>query len=162
MNYILIGLPLSGKTTLGKKLAESLSYPFFDTDQLIEEATGQSCRTLFLSEGEHVFRVREKEVIAALNPTTPTIISVGGGALLDSANVAKLKTLGTLIYLKTSLKDILKFIDLDHPPVYLDRDDPHQSFRTLAALRIPLYQQAAQIIHNTEEPLEALLSKIQK
>ena len=87
MTLILSGLPMSGKTTIGKLLAEKLQLPFLDTDRLIEQSyaamTGMkcSCRQIHSEKGEVFFRAFEKEQIKALQGDHARVIALGGGVL---------------------------------------------------------------------------------
>ena len=106
MTLILSGLPMSGKTTIGKLLAEKLQLPFLDTDRLIEESyvamTGMncSCRQIFFEKGEPFFRDLEKEQIKALQGDHARVIALGGGVLIDPDNVRTLQSIGRIFYLK--------------------------------------------------------------
>ena len=74
---ILIGFMGAGKTTLGKVLAETLSVPFYDSDELIEERTNSSISSIFLHHGEAYFRNLEKETIEQLSKTSTYVLAVG-------------------------------------------------------------------------------------
>jgi shikimate kinase len=92
-NIILIGMMGSGKTTIGKAIAQRINYPFFDSDHVIEEKCGTSISTIFSLEGELGFRKRESEVIQFLCTYTNIVIATGGGAILnpDNRNIFKSK-----------------------------------------------------------------------
>ncbi len=100
LNLILCGLKGSGKSTVGKLLAEALQLRFIDTDALIERAYGLSCRTLHQQRGETFFRSAEAGQIALLKETTHSVIALGGGSLQNAQSRWLLQQLGTLIYLK--------------------------------------------------------------
>ncbi|NLM38023.1 MAG: shikimate kinase [Firmicutes bacterium] len=101
-NLILTGLMGCGKTTVGRMVAAELGWAFFDTDRLIEEATGHSIPALFQEKGEPFFRRVEKEVIRGLAGKTQAVVATGGGAVLDEENRRFLQALGLVLYLKTS------------------------------------------------------------
>lgn len=150
MNIILCGLQMSGKTTIGKMLADKLNRPFMDTDCLIEEAyarttgTLSSCREICLQHGEVFFRQLEKQHIASLNDQQNSIISLGGGSLCDSDNVDMLKLLGYMIYLKSPLSVIWKrILQRNSLPFYLDPHDPEKSFYAIAKTRLSIYEKHA-------------------
>lgn len=149
MNFILCGLPMTGKSTIGKLLAEKLKCNFYDTDQLLEDAfnseTGRhsTCREIFKEEGEAQFRKREKEQIASLKDVKESIVVVGGGALCDAENVSLLKNLGRIIYIKVSPDKIWERISSREIPAYLDQDAPEKDFYELAKKRLPDYENAA-------------------
>ena len=140
MNFILCGLPKSGKTTVGRLLAERLSWDFVDTDQLIEETYKTSCRELYQNKGELAFRALERKTISSLVGLNRTVISTGGGSLMDCENRAVLIRLGTCVLLKVSgfLKE-----RFDPIPPYLDRHNPEKSFLELAVKRKPFYEEVA-------------------
>ena len=90
-NIILTGFMGSGKTEVGKRLAQRLGYAFLDTDKLIEEKTGKSISEIFREEGESSFRELETEVIKNLSGITGYIISTGGGIVIREENILSLK-----------------------------------------------------------------------
>lgn len=151
MSLILCGLPMSGKSTIGKKLSQALQWDFIDTDRLIEEAyhkkTGEgfSCRQIFLKEGENEFRKFEKEQISLLKKNK-CVVAIGGGALSLSENIQALQALGKIIYLKASLNILWKRIQEKGIPPYLDPEAPEQSFYALAGKRLPLYERVSDVI----------------
>lgn len=156
MNLIFCGLPKSGKTAIGKMVADKLHYPFIDTDRWIEEAylqeTGlsRSCRDIFRFEGEAAFRQREKEQISRLQPLEDHVIAIGGGSLSLPENREVLRSIGYLIYLQTSVDLLWERVSRNGIPAYLDANDPKKSFFALCEKRIPLYKQTAHDIIDTD------------
>ncbi len=169
MNFILCGLPMTGKSTIGKLLAEKLKYNFYDTDQLVEDVfsfdTGRhlTCREIFIEDGEDQFRKLEKEQIATLRGIEESIIVVGGGALSDAENVSSLKNLGRIIYLIVSPEKIWERICSRGMPAYLDHANPEKDFYELAKKRLPDYKNTADetvdINNLSEKDVVALLLK---
>jgi shikimate dehydrogenase len=104
----LCGFMGAGKSTTGLKLAEKLSLPFYDTDQMIVEATGQSVADTFQQFGEKKFREFESEAIRKVSLQPPGIIALGGGALLNPENLKLIKQSGTLVYLKAEISTLKK------------------------------------------------------
>lgn len=157
MNFILCGLPCSGKTTCGKKLANNINCKFIDTDHLIEDAyavqTGQhfTCRQICIKEGERKFRELEKQQISSLSISEKAIISTGGGSIIDPENVKTLKQFGQIIYLKTPLDILWHRIYQRGLPSYLDPKNPEKSFYESATIRIPLFEKAADHIIDTTQ-----------
>jgi len=98
-NLVLIGLRATGKTTLGRALAERLAWRFLDTDEQIAATAGRPIADLFRDEGEAAFRQRERTAIAGLATATETIVSTGGGAILDDDNCRVLRTLAPCVWL---------------------------------------------------------------
>lgn len=166
-SLVLCGLPFSGKTTFGKRVADSLGAPFVDTDRLIEghyEAiVGRrlSCREIYLQEGTVPFRQLESQVIVTLATTAvlPCVIALGGGALVTTANVDILRSLGTLVYLKAPLKVlVLRMLRQESLPAYLETRDPIAAFKQLAQIRQPYYENAAHVTIDTSTFADAALT----
>lgn len=155
MNVIFCGLPKSGKTTIGKRLAKKLNWIFIDTDKLIEKfyiaKTGKtaSCREIFRIEGEVFFRNLEKQAIASLQRTTKSVIALGGGALNDPDNVISIKLLGRLVYLKVSLHTLWNRMAKDDLPAILDSHDPKKALHAIADIRTMVYETTSDIVIET-------------
>ena len=98
-NIVIIGMPYSGKTTLGKHLSKALKKPFMDTDTLIEKEVKMSISDYIDKHGEKSFRVLEHQVISSLKDKTNLVISTGGGSILNTSNVEVLKLNGCFLYL---------------------------------------------------------------
>ena len=106
-NIYLIGLPGSGKTTVGRSLARFLYLDFIDMDQMIEERTGVSISHIFEIEGESGFRKRETRLFEEVSNRTRAVISTGGGVILSDSNRQLMRQHGQVVYLKASM-DILR------------------------------------------------------
>ena len=100
-NIVLSGMPGSGKSTVGKLIAEQLGREFIDTDALIVERAGEITR-IFEEHGEPYFRDLETEVIKELAPLTGKVISLGGGAVLRDENVCALRHNGEIFFIDRS------------------------------------------------------------
>ncbi len=159
---ILIGLPGSGKSTVGRQLARKLSASFMDSDLLIEQRLGCSIRTYFEREGEVAFRDVEEQVLAdvlasdaSANPLR--VLATGGGAVLREANRRVLKSAGRVVYLRSSPEDLYKRLKHDRHRPLLQVGDPLQRLRDLYALRDPLYRETAHFQVETGRPSVATL-----
>lgn len=147
---------MSGKTTLGKALAQNLHWNFIDTDILIEKAYRDqtcrqcSCRQIFIEEGEAYFRAFEKQQIASIKSLNNVVVALGGGALEDPENIDILKGIGRLIYLKTPFEVLWGRVRRQELPAYLDRQNPKEDYYALAKKRTPLYEHAADEIFETD------------
>jgi shikimate kinase len=106
-HVVLTGFMAVGKTAVGRRLARRLGYEFIDTDQLIEQQSGMTIASIFERLGEAEFRARERQAIAELAPAKPSVIATGGGTFVEEANRLKLKQLGVVVCLVTSLETIL-------------------------------------------------------
>lgn len=149
-NIALIGMPGSGKTTVGKLLAESLEKEFVDTDALIEKKAGKSISLIFKDEGEEYFRTLESEIIGELSHRADgKIIATGGGAVLKNANVLNLKKNSKLYFLNRSVDDIVPTSDR---PLALDKSALKKRFEE----RFEIYKGSA----DTEIEVNADAEKI--
>ena len=107
-NIVLVGMPGSGKSTVGALLSEKLSRPFFDTDQLIEEETGMKIPDIFAEKGEAGFRdIEEKVIRERVLSLGGAVIATGGGAVLREENVAALRQNGKLFFLDRPLGELI-------------------------------------------------------
>lgn len=173
MNVILCGMPMTGKTTLGKQLAALIGWNFIDTDLLIEQAfaiqTGRelTCREIYKEIGQLKFRALEKQQLILLKGKVDSVIAIGGGTLEDPENIEYLKTVGILIYLKISLNILLERIFISGTPAYLDAKNVEKTFENLSKRRIPIFEKSADAIilldHLTEQKaLEQLQAKLKE
>jgi shikimate kinase len=159
---ILIGLPGSGKSTVGRQLARKLSASFIDSDTVIEQRLGCSIREYFEREGEAAFRDAEAAVIADLatsgtQSSTPQVLATGGGAVLREANRQALRSAGQVIYLRSSPEDLYKRLRHDRNRPLLQVGDPMQRLRDLYEARDPFYKQTAHFQVETGRPSVATL-----
>lgn len=146
MNIILFGFKKCGKTYYGLKVAQKLHMHFIDSDLLLEELYEKtyhekiSYREIAKKHGFPFFRKLERQIVSVLMQQKNSIISLGGGVVLDPDNVARLHQTGTMIYLKAS-KATLEQRTLSHdPPAYIDPEHPVESFEHLYEERLPIYE----------------------
>jgi len=149
---ILIGLPGSGKSTVGRHLSRRLQAPFVDSDQAIETRLGCPIREFFEREGETRFRDIEEEVIAQLCADAPGVLATGGGAVLRPANRARLRGAGTVVYLQSQPEDLMRRLRHDRKRPLLQVADPMARLRELFTQRDPLYRETAHHIVETGRP----------
>jgi shikimate kinase len=153
----LVGLPGSGKTTVGKQLARRLKLPFIDSDHVIEERLGCSIREFFEREGEDRFRDVEQEVIDELSRGQSCVLSTGGGAVLRPANRRNLHDRGRVVYLRSTPEDVYRRVRHDRNRPLLLVADPLQRLRDLYDARDPLYRETAHYVIDTGRPSVATL-----
>lgn len=152
----LIGLPGSGKSTVGRQLARRLRLAFTDSDQVIEQRLGCPIREYFEREGEERFRDVEEAVIDELTQQ-PGILSTGGGAVLRAVNRERLRTRGKVVYLKSTPEELIRRLRHDTQRPLLQVSDPLQRLRDLYAARDPLYRETAHFVIETGRPSVATL-----
>ena len=109
---MLVGFMGAGKTTIGKLLAKSLGFSFIDTDEEIEKEEGVSIAQIFENKGEKYFRKLESEFITNLR-LSKCIIATGGGMPCHKDNMAKLKVLGTVLFINTPYDSIIERLKLN-------------------------------------------------
>jgi shikimate kinase len=149
----LIGLPGTGKSTVGRQLARHLDRPFIDTDHLIEQRIGCSISVYFEHQGEPAFRNIEAQVIeevTALNDGA--VIATGGGAVLRPDNREHLRQRCTVIYLRASAEELARRMRHDRRRPLLQGADVLTRMRQLLADRDPLYRQTAHYVIESQRP----------
>lgn len=139
----------TGKTTVGRMVAELLHYDFLDTDELIQNATGRTITDIFNRDGEPAFRALEQQVVQELSTRTRTVISTGGGLPTNPANLATLKTFALVICLWASPDKIWERVHMQNHRPLLQDPDPRKKIRDLLAAREPFYRQA-DVLVNTD------------
>ena len=148
-NLALIGFMGTGKTSIGRLVAEQLHYDFVDTDELIESSTGRTIPEIFAQQGEAAFRQLEARLVEELAARTRTVISTGGGLPVNPANLASLKTHALVVCLWASPEKIFERVRTQNHRPLLHDPDPMAKIRSLLAAREPAYRQADVLI-NTE------------
>jgi shikimate kinase len=147
----LIGMPGSGKSTIGRELARRLALPFADCDEAIERAAGRSIAALFASAGENAFRDLESRMVAELVGDGPCVIATGGGVVLRAANRELLRSRSRCVYLRASHELLWKRLRRDRRRPLLQVADVENRIREMVAEREPLYQETASLVVDTDE-----------
>ena len=143
-HIFIIGMPGSGKSSLGKRVAKETGLPFTDTDDLIARAFGGTVSDFFAKYGEPAFRKAETRVLCRLTYADPMIISTGGGTVINPVNRKIMRSWGTIILIDRPLEDILGDIKLDRRPTL--RDGGLEEVARVYRERIPVYREAADVI----------------
>ncbi len=141
INLYLIGMMGSGKTTVGRLLAQELSYGFLDTDEVIVQATGRTINQLFADEGEAAFRQLESDVLAQVCAYTKLTVATGGGIVLRRENWSYLHH-GLIVWLDVPVELLMLRLAEDTTRPLLQDVDPILKLRVLLEQRQPLYAQA--------------------
>lgn len=151
-NVVLIGFMGSGKSSVGRQLAQRLAYRFVDTDQMIEQKAGKSISEIMKEGGEAAFRRMEQELLAAL-PELPerNVISTGGGLPIAEGNADILKQAGFVIYLRTQPETILYRLSGDTQRPLLAGPDKETKVRELLEYREPIYEYACHMAIDTDK-----------
>lgn len=147
MNIILIGMPGSGKSTVGVQLAKTLGLDFIDTDILIQTQEGRQLQDIQDNDGHVALRSIEEQVILGLQADN-VLISTGGSAVYSDKAMQHLKKMGTVIFLDVSVQELEKRISGQGPRGIACSEG--QTFNDIYEERMPLYRRYADITYNNE------------
>jgi shikimate kinase len=147
-NIALIGFMGTGKTTVGRIVADQLKFDLLDTDALIEQRSDKKITEIFAQNGEATFRQLEAQLVAELATRTHTVISTGGGLPTNPANLDSLKQHSLIVCLWASPEGIYERVrEQSHRPL-LNDPDPLGKIRALLTAREPHYKQADVLINS--------------
>lgn len=156
-NIILTGFMATGKTTVGRLLAEKLEFKFVDTDAQIVEKHGKSVAEIFVEDGEKAFRQMERDAARELGEAVRQVISTGGRMMLDPENIRSLAPFGHIFCLTAPAEEILRRVlsqvgGMDRP--LLNGDNPKAKIVSLLAEREAGYGRFIQIDTANQTPDE--------
>lgn len=146
-NIVLIGFMASGKTTVGALLSRSMGMPLVDTDAMIEEESGRTIKAIFDEDGEVRFREMEGALIAREARRRGVVLAVGGGAVLDPANVAALESSGVIYLLEVESAEVVRRAGSDGGRPLLGGDS--RGIESLMSARAQAYGEAADVVVDT-------------
>jgi shikimate kinase len=147
LRIALIGLMGSGKTRVGERLGETLGWPFFDTDRMVEETAGRSVSAIFAAETEAGFRRREAAALAVLGKRVPPLVAAtGGGMVLRPENVTLLSASFYVIWLRVDAEEAWRRLETGAGRPLLAGEDPLDTLRRLERERNPLYAGTARLV----------------
>jgi shikimate kinase len=145
---VLVGMPGSGKTTLGREVAKGLGFRFYDLDHLIEEKAGVRIATIFSEKGEGFFRKLESEVLlSTLQKEEAFILSTGGGAPCFNGNMDTINEYTLSVYLEVPLSELLSRLtggQIQKRPLFygLETGEIVLKLKSMYELRHPFYEMA--------------------
>ncbi|BBY16323.1 shikimate kinase [Mycolicibacterium litorale] len=145
---VLVGLPGSGKSTIGRRLAKAMGLTLLDTDAAIEETTGRTIADIFATDGEPEFRRIEEEVIRSALQTHDGVLSLGGGAV-TTPGVREALARHTVIYLEISAAEGVRRTSGSTVRPLLAGADRAEKYKALMDARVPLYRRVATMRVNT-------------
>lgn len=152
-NIVLIGMPASGKTTIGKRLAKKLSRELIDTDDEIVKKTKKTIPDIFKNEGEKKFREYESRVISEIATRNELIIATGGGSILKEENIDSLKQNGKLFFIDRPPE---KLIPTSNRPLSSNKDAIYKRYNE----RYEIYCRSADIIINADTTVKEVEEKV--
>lgn len=160
LNLYLIGMMGSGKSTVGKLIAQQLGYRFFDTDDLISQITGKSINEIFATSGEAEFRDLETQVISELCAYKNLVVATGGGIIIRKQNWSYLQH-GVVVWLDVPVEQLYNRLKEDTTRPLLRDPDPLGKLKSILSDRQKMYQQAdLHIKVATEESPDALATRV--
>ena len=162
-NIFLIGMPSSGKSTLGKRIADALHYRFVDTDRMIVRQEGLSIANIFAYAGEGYFREAEQRVLRTIRPGGSLVVATGGGMPCFNDNMIYINATGVSVFLdvpvETLVRRMVAHAQEDRPLYSPTNPELLSSLQLRYADRLPFYSQANVIIPG-EPDAEAVLRQV--
>lgn len=156
MNVWLVGMPGSGKSTVGRAVAARLGARFEDTDRVLERRAGRTAAEIFADEGEAWFRRLESEVVVELAAEDGLVVSCGGGAVLDPANRRAMRRSGIVVLLEVPVEALAARLERSGPRPVLAGRDP----ATLWSERVGAYRAAAHRTVDGSGPAEDVAARV--
>ena len=154
-NIVLIGMPSSGKSTLGKLVANKLDRRFFDIDEEIRKSIPMTIRDYILTYGEEEFRKRESEIVKEVAKYNSCVISTGGGVIKKEENMTYLKMKGKVVFIDRDLEDLTP---TSSRPLSSSRGDLVKLYEE----RYPLYIRYSDRVVKNDDSLENVTERIIK
>ena len=161
-SLVLVGLMGAGKSTVGRRLAQTLQLPFRDADHEIEAAAGMSIPDIFSIHGEEYFRDGEKRVIARLLQEGPMVLATGGGAFMNEETRQRIAELGISVWLRADLDVLMRRVRKRTTRPLLQNSDPEGTMRRLMEARHPVYATADLTVDSHETPHDRVVADIVK
>ena len=162
-NTILIGFSGTGKSTVGRALADRLGWDLRDTDDMIVARFGRSIAAVFRDEGEAAFRAAEKDAVRAACGGSRRVISVGGGAVVDQANRSVLAAGNVVVRLdanpETILSRLRRGVNAEERPMIAGAD-PLARIKALLANRAEAYAAADIVVSTDDRSIPAIVNDI--
>lgn len=161
---VLMGFMGAGKTTIGRQLAKTLNCEFIDTDECIEKEQGRKISDIFAEDGEAAFRDMETDLLERLQMREDKfVLSIGGGMPVREENRALLRSIGNVVYLKTSKEEIIRRVSGDTNRPLLQGGALEEKVTSLMNVREQIYIETAhkQVLTDGKSPQE-LVQEIKK
>lgn len=159
-SVVLVGMMGAGKSSIGRKLAQTLGIPFVDADAEIEAAAGMTIPDIFSGHGEAYFRAGEARVIVRLLDGGPQVLATGGGAFMREETRAAIREKGISIWLKADYEVLARRIKRRSDRPMLKTANPAATLRALIAERYPVYAGADITVWSRDVPHELIVGEI--
>jgi shikimate kinase len=158
-SLVLVGMPGSGKSAVGRRLAVRLELPFVDADEEIEQAAGKPIKDIFKDHGEAYFREGERKVIARLLRSGPQALATGGGSFMNAETRQNIADSAISIWLKAELPVLMRRV-LKRNNRPLLQNDPEGVMRQLMEARYPVYALADLTVESRDLPHDTIVGEI--
>ncbi|MBD3272692.1 MAG: shikimate kinase [Elusimicrobia bacterium] len=162
MNIVLTGFMGSGKSSVGKQLADVLGFGFIDTDQMIEQDVGMPITKIFQFKGEPYFRKIEARAIALVSMLDRHVIATGGGVPMNENNMHELEKNSVIVHLQVTPETVLKRIGHDHKRPLLKTKDPLATAREILRKRQRAYERCSLAVPTDNHNVDAIVQTIVK
>lgn len=162
VNLYLVGFMGTGKTTVGRAIAQRLGLQMIDSDAEIERRAGMSIPEIFQHQGEAAFRTMEREFVTSGHPETGCIVSCGGGLVVQAGMIEELRKRGVVICLTARPETILARTQTNKNRPLLDTEDPVGRIRELLEKREPAYRAAGTQVLTDMRPLPEVVAHVQR
>jgi shikimate kinase len=150
----------TGKTTVGRALAQRIGFQLLDSDVEIERQQGKTVPEIFEQQGEPAFRVMERTFIESGHPTERCVVACGGGLVVQPGMLDLLKTKGVVVCLHASLETVLKRTQGNKNRPLLNVDDPMDRIRALYAAREGIYRHSGTLVLTDGRPLPDIVNHV--
>lgn len=160
-SIVLVGMPGSGKSSIGRRLAPKLDMDFIDADsEIVKAANGMTIPEIFAKHGEAEFRSLETRVIGRLLEERPAVIATGGGAFMNPDTRAAARKHGVSVWLKADIPVLMRRVKRKNDRPLLRGDDPEGVLKKLLSEREHIYAEADIVITSRESPHETVVDEI--
>ncbi|MFM1747200.1 MAG: hypothetical protein RLZZ188_866 [Verrucomicrobiota bacterium] len=160
VNLYLVGFMGTGKSTVGRAVAARLGFQLLDSDQEIERAQGRTIPEIFAQDGEPAFRTLERAFIETGHPDRATVVSCGGGLVVQPGMLEALRVRGVVVCLHASIETILTRTSRNRNRPLLEVENPEDRIRTLFAAREPIYRKAGTMVLTDARPLGEIVAHV--
>jgi len=160
VNLYLVGFMGTGKTTVGRAVAQRLGFECVDSDHEIERKVGKTIPEIFAQDGEPAFRQMEREFVLSGHPATRTVVACGGGLVVQPGLDLELRNRGVVVVLHASLATILERAARHNNRPLLQVANPEERVKTLFAQREPIYRRSGTLVLTDSRPLRDVVAHV--
>lgn len=160
VNLYLVGFMGTGKSTVGRAVAQRLGFTCIDSDHEIERVEGKPIPAIFADLGEPAFREMEQAFIESGHPAVRTVVACGGGLVVQPGMLVRMQELGVVVCLHASVETILARTSRQNNRPLLNVENPETRIRKLFTERDPIYRSAGSVILTDGRPLHDIIAHV--